>query len=296
MTMRSLLSVHDLTVVYPRRGDESLIAVRSASFGVEEGEILALLGVAGSGKSTALAALAGLLPPRARVLAGRGILDPDTSTEIDLLAARPSRRRRLRRSRLAMLPADPGDQWNPGRTLRQHLRETVRFSGRGREWRREERWLQLLYDVGLIEPEQLLDRLPRQVSPLVRMRVRLAMALLAGADLWLLDDATAALDATAEDQVLRLLRDLVEKHRLGLVFATTRIPVVERVADRAAVFYEGGIVEHGRTADLLRRPKSRYTRALLDCLPHLGERRHRLGEIDRVAEQDAIDATRGIEG
>lgn len=293
--MNPLLSIHDLTVIYPRPGAESAIAARSVSLDLNRGEVLALVGTTGSGKSTLLSAVAGLLPPRAVLASGHAILDPGQDSEIDLVNARPMRRRKLRRRRMAHFRSDLSDQWNPQRTLRQHIREAIDLSGRGREWRSEKRWLETLYEVGLIEPERMLGRYPREVSALVQMRVRLAMALLAGADLWLMDEATAELDATGEDQVLRLLRELAPKFELGVLFATAKIQTIDRFAERVAIFYEGGVVESGRVSDLLQRPKNRYTRALLDTAPRIDINRERLGVIDRASERDAIDATRGVE-
>ncbi len=292
--MTPMLSVSDLTLALPRRGEPPRIAARSVSFDVAPGEAFALLGVAGSGKSAVLSALGGLLPQGARLLGGRVLLDPGTDRERDLLRSRAARWRALRRGRVACLFAEEPGWWNPILTMRGHLLEALARGDRAGEMRSESAWMPELYEAGLIEPEKLLDRRAAEVSDLVRLRVRVAMALLAGADLWLVDGVTENLDANGREQAARLLRELCEKRGLALVCACREIGTVERIADRVAVLYEGGVVESGRVADLIRRPKTRYTRALLDCLPRIGERRARLGEIDRVAERDAIDATRGV--
>ncbi len=290
--MSPLLSVNDLTVTYPRRGEAAMIATRALTFQVGGGEVLGLVGGAGSGKSTALNALGGLLPGPARFYGGTALLDPGTDHEVDLLRARSRQWRRLRRRRIAIFFREVESQWNPRRTVRQHLRETLQLAGRGREWQRESEWMPVFYEVGLIEPENLLGRYPRQLPAVVLQRFLIGMALLKGADLWIADAFTSGLDATGGDQVLRLVRELVERHGIALLFGDSNLSVVERLADRVAVLYEGGIVETGGVTEVLSHPKSRYTRALLDSLPRLGEHRSRLTEIDRLAEREAIEATR----
>ncbi|MCB1229670.1 MAG: ATP-binding cassette domain-containing protein [Verrucomicrobiae bacterium] len=293
--MFPMLKIQDLTVAYSRKGAAPAIALRGLTFDLRPGEVVALIGGVGSGKTTLLRLLAGRLPRGSEILGGRVMLVGEAESETDLLKLRSLSWRKLRRTRIATFFPRIGDHWNPERTLRQHLQEAIQLAGKTRELRSEKDWMPAFYDVGLIEPEQILGRYPGEVSALVQTRLLMAMALLTGADLWIADEATTSLDATGEDQVLRLFRELCAKHDLGLIFASADVGCIERLADRVLVLYEGGVVESGRVADLLSRPKNRYTRALLDTLPRLGERRSRLGEIDRSAVQDAMDATFGVE-
>lgn len=290
--MTPRLSVNDLTITYPRPGEGALMATRALDFQVGAGEVLGLVGGAGAGKTTVLNAVAGLLPARARFLGGSALLDPGTGEELDLIRARSGQWRRLRRRRLACFFPEVESQWNPRRTIRQHLRETLQLAGRGREGQRESEWMPVFYEVGLIEPENLLGRYPRQLPGIVLQRFLIGMALLKGADLWIGDEFTSGLDATGEDQVLRLVRELVERHRIAFLLGSASLGVMERLADRVALLHEGGIVESGGVTEILSHPENRYTRAHLDSLPRLGEHRSRLAEIDRAAEREAIDATR----
>jgi ABC-type glutathione transport system ATPase component len=285
----SLLSVSQLSLAIFGPGQPERVVVRDVSCELNRGEVLGFVGGVGAGKSMLLGSLSGLLPPRTRVVCGAAILDPGAGSETSLLRLSARARRGARRTRLALLHRNISDQWNPGLTVRQHLRESLALAGRARDLRREADWMPVLYEVGLIEPESLLGRCPRELPDALLQRFSIAMALMKGADLWIADEPTSALDATGEDQILRLLRELCERHQFGLLAATHHFGVIDRLADRVAVLFEGAIVETGPVGELLRRPRHRYTRALLNCLPRLGEHRPRLGEIDRVAERDAID-------
>jgi peptide/nickel transport system ATP-binding protein len=261
---------------------------RDLSLALRKGEILALAGGPGSGKSTLLRSLTGLLPRGLRFQRGNAILDPGEKTEIDLLRAPAGQMRQLRRTRMALLFHHAAGQWNPRQTIRQHIRETLTLAGNPAELRSEESWRPALYEAGLIEPEALLARLPAALTDPILQRFAIALALLKGADLWIADEPTSGLDATSEDQILRLLRELCARHQIGLLLATDHFGVVNRVADRVAVLFEGAIVETGMAGDVLRQPSHPCTRALLDCLPRLGHRRAKLREMDRVSARESL--------
>lgn len=286
--MSRLLSVNHLTVIRPqfRREPESL--TRDLSLALRKGEILALAGGPGSEKSTLLRSLTGLLPGGLRFQRGNAILDPGEATEIDLLRASAGQMRQLRRTRLALFFHHPAGQWNPRQTIRQHIHETLALAGKPAGPRAEEAWRPSLYEAGLIEPEALLGRQPAALTDAILQRCAIALALLKGADFWIADEPTSGLDATSEDQILRLLRELCARHGIGLLLATDHFGVVNRVADRVAVLFEGAIVETGVTSEVLRQPSHLCTRALLDCLPQLGHRRTRLREMDRVSVRESL--------
>lgn len=288
-SVTALLSLSRLSLASRPRGESVRTLVSEVNLQLRKGEALGLIGGLGAGKTVLLQSLTGLLPPRIRITGGSALLDPGSPGEIDLSRFPAWRMRRLRRNRIAILCRDAAGQWNPKLTVRQHLRETLDLADLPSDRRAEADWMPTLYEAGLIEPENLLGLYPRQLPGVVLQRFTIAMGLLKGADLWIADEPTSDLDATGEDQILRLLRDLCEKRQFGLLFATHHFGVIGRLAHRVAVLFEGAIVETGEVDAVLRGPAHRYTRALLDCLPALGDRRSRLGEVDRVAERDALD-------
>ncbi|MCP5541535.1 MAG: ABC transporter ATP-binding protein [Akkermansiaceae bacterium] len=296
-----LLEVAGVTIDYPRKGGaEPVLGARNVSFWLDPGEVMALVGATGSGKTTLTRALGGLLPRRARVLGGTAVLSPGINPDgrhrpVDLLAAPARQMRLLRRERLAYLTREFSTQLNPLLTIRRHIREAVRLGRRSIEFAAEAAWMPVLYDVGLVEPETLLDRFPAQVPGIALQRLLVAMALMRGVEILIADEPTSSLDAAAGAQFLRLLDDLRKRHRLAILFVTHSFGAVRGFADRVAVLFEGGVIETGLADQVLNRPKSDYTRALLDCVPRLGEKRARLGEVDRVAARDAAARVGAVE-
>ena len=146
----------------------------------------------------------------------------------------------------------------------------------------------ILYEVGLVEPESMLGKYPDQLPEITVQRLLFAMALMRGVELLIADEPTSELDATAESQILRLLNELRESRGLTILLLTHNFGILSNLADRVAVMFEGTIVETGPADQILQKPKSGYTRALLDCVPKLGERRERLGEVDHVTVRDEV--------
>lgn len=283
-----LLMIDGLTLTAPDSSDGGgwREVLSQVSCEVAPGEVLGLVGGIGAGKTLLLQAVSGQLPAGIRWASGSIELIPGPERSLHRLPGWMWRD--LRRRRLAWLSRDAAAPWHPGLTMRRQLKEIVAEGARARELTRESDWLPVLCETGLIEPESLLGRLPGELSEPILQRFAIGAGLLRGADLWIADEPTSALDATGEDQILRLLRDLCARHRFGLLLATHHFGVIGRVADRVAVLFEGAVVETGPVERVLSRPDHRYTRALLDCLPRLGEHRTRLGQIDRVSERGAL--------
>lgn len=290
---KPLLEIFDLSIEFrPPPGEvEPVIAVRHISLSVNRGEIFALVGSTGSGKTATVLSLGGLLPPKGRVLTGKAVLrlDEDENEEgVDLLALRTRRRRKLRRGPMAYLFRDIGAQLNRRLTIRQHIRESIELAGKKKEFKDEKSWMPVLYEVGLVEPESMLGKYPDQLPEVTVQRLLIAMALLRGVELLVADEPTSDLDATAESQILRLLNELRESRGLTILLLTHNFGILKNLAGRVAVMFEGNIVETGPAEQILKKPKSGYTRALLDCVPKLGDRRERLGEVDHVAVRDRL--------
>ncbi len=272
----AILRVRDLTVRF-RQGEKSLEAVSRVSFEVFRGQTFALVGESGSGKSVTALSVMRLLPPSARILDGRVLLERE-----DLLRLPEWRMNAIRGRRIAMIFQDPMTCLNPVRTVGQQIGEAValHLGLKGEALRR--RCLHLLQQVGIPEPERRIDSYPHQLSGGQRQRVMIAIALAGEPELLIADEPTTALDVTIQAQIMDLLVRLQRQRAMALWLITHDLGLVADVADRAAVMQEGKIVETC-TRDrqpLFVAPEHPYTRKLLAALPRLDrclERRYEPG-------------------
>jgi peptide/nickel transport system ATP-binding protein len=257
--------------------DEGLAKILDhIDFTLERGHILGVVGESGCGKSTVVRAILGLLPEGARIEQGEIRFDSE-----DLL--RLSERdlnQRIRGRRIGFIPQDPYLALNPVFKVGTQLQEIMRWhapdmvDGRGR--RREhadrarahrQRLVDLLRRVQMPDPEAALERYPHQFSGGQRQRLLIAAALACWPALVIADEPTTALDVTTQQQILDLLRDLVEEFGLSMLFVTHDLGVVAQLCDDLCVIYAGQTVERGPTGTILTAPHHPYTRALLACHP-----------------------------
>ena len=257
-----LLAVDGLGLTYATpRG--SLDALRDVRFSIEAGEALALVGESGSGKSTIALAVMGLLGAEAH-RAGSIRLKGQ-----DLASLGEADRRALRGPTMGMVFQDPFTSLNPSLTIgRQIIEPLLVHRGMSRDAARA-RAIATLGEVGLPDPEHLLSAFPHQLSGGMQQRVLIAGALVCDPELLILDEPTTALDVTVEAQILDLLHHLRRTRRLGLLFITHNLGVVNRIADRVCVLYAGRVVELGRRETVLGAPSHPYTKGLLAALPRL---------------------------
>jgi len=272
-----VVEVEDLRIAFGD-GAARVEAVRGISFRVMPGETLAIVGESGSGKSVTAMALTRLLPePPARVEAGalrfRGR---------EILAMAPEELRKVRGGGIAYVFQEPSSSLNPVFTLRSQIGEAIRLHRpEVRDVDAEiVRWLDR---VGIPDPAGRLRAYPHELSGGMQQRAMIAMALSCNPALLVADEPTTALDVTTQaqilDQMLRLRREL----GMAVVLITHNFGIVKGFADRVAVMFRGRIVEQGETAGVLADPQHPYTRALIGCIPKLGERRARLPTIDHAA-------------
>ncbi len=272
-----LLDVRNLAIRFDT-GETSVEAVKGVSFTVEKGEALAVVGESGSGKSVTALALTRLLPePPARYAGGEILLDGANVLEMN-----PVQLRAIRGKRIAYIFQEPATSLNPVFTIRNQIAEALRLH-RPEVSDVDAEVAKWLGRVGIVNPEQRMRDYPHQLSGGMQQRVMIAMALSCQPDLLVADEPTTALDVTIQAQIMELLRELKEQLGMSLILITHNFGIIGKVADNVAVMFRGRIVEHGPVAEVLHRPQHPYTRALIGCIPRLGERKRRLTTIDHAA-------------
>ncbi|MEU5692032.1 ABC transporter ATP-binding protein [Actinosynnema sp. NPDC020468] len=252
-----LLEVADLRVRFSPTGPA---AVDGVGFQVGAGEVVALVGESGCGKSATALAVLGLLP-RTATVSGSVRFDGVELTGRELDARRGKD--------VAMVFQDPMTSLNPVVRIGVQLTEVLRRHTDLSRSAARARAADLLGEVGIPDPARRLRQYPHQLSGGMRQRVMIAIALACEPKLLIADEPTTALDVTVQAQVLDLLARLARGHGAALLMITHDLGVVAGLADRVDVMYGGRIVETAPTLELFRRPRHRYTRGLLASIPTL---------------------------
>jgi peptide/nickel transport system ATP-binding protein len=249
-----LLSLRGLTRHFGK-APELVRAVESVSFEVARGEVLGLVGESGSGKSTIGRLALRLIEPTSGSIEFNG----------EDITATPERRLKPFRRRAQMVFQDPYASLNPRLRVRDIVGEALDAHGLARGEARQRRIGELLGIVGL-QPSHM-SRYPHEFSGGQRQRIGIARALAVEPDLIVADEPVSALDVSVQAQVLNLMQDLRRRFALSMLFISHDLDVIELMCDRIAVLYLGRIMEIGPTAEIVRRSRHPYTRALIAASP-----------------------------
>jgi len=254
MSDASLLQVEGMSVAF-RAGSGDWIAVtEDVSFSIARGEVFALVGESGCGKSVTAMGLVGLLPtPGAQVLAGRALLDGE-----DLLTTTKDRLCAIRGHQVCVIFQEPAAALNPVRTILSQLREVCPD---------QERIESMMVRAGFSDRTRVLKSFPHELSGGMLQRVMIVMALLPGPQLLIADEPTTALDVTVQAQVMEILKQMCKETGTGLLLITHNLGLVAQYADRVAVMYAGRMVESATVAQLLAKPCHPYTLGLIRAVP-----------------------------
>jgi oligopeptide/dipeptide ABC transporter ATP-binding protein len=262
-----LVEIEDLRVEF--RTHAGLVkAVDGISYGVEQGETVAIVGESGCGKSMSALAVIGLVPcPPGRV---GGVVRFQGR---NLLALGEHELREIRGRDIAMVFQEPMTSLNPVLTIGTQLLEGMRRHLGLSKAAAGERGIELLRMVGIAEPERRLKQYPHHFSGGMRQRVMIAVALSCSPKLIIADEPTTALDVTIQAQILELIKELTHRLGVALVLITHNLGVVARYADRVNVMYAGKLVEAAPTPSLYGHPRHPYTIGLLNSVPRMTRRR-----------------------
>jgi oligopeptide/dipeptide ABC transporter ATP-binding protein len=263
-----LLEVAGLATYYPvRRGlTERLTrapklevhAVDGVSFRLARGEMMALVGESGCGKTTTAQTILGMVKPTSGAIR----LNGTDIAQLDERQMRPLRRT------LQMIYQDPYESLDPRFRVRDSVEEPMLVHGIGSSRaQRAQLAVEALERAGLAPARLFLDRFPHELSGGQRQRVAIAAALVLDPDLLLADEPVSMLDVSVRAGVLSLLDTLRRNGDMGILMITHDLSTAARFADRIAVMYLGRIVEHGPASDVVRNPQHPYTKALLSVVP-----------------------------
>ncbi|TPJ27694.1 ABC transporter ATP-binding protein [Mesorhizobium sp. B2-7-2] len=236
--------------------------LRSVSLAVQPGEVRALVGESGAGKTMIGKAVLGVLPKSVRIVEGEMLIEGEDLGRLD-----PKARRTLIGARTALIPQDPLTALNPSRRIGPQMTDRlVRILGWNTE-RADKRIRQLLDEVQIRDPERVLKSYPHELSGGMRQRVLIAAAFAAEPRLIVADEPTTALDVTVQKQILRLIAQLQRDHGTAILFVTHDLGVVAKISQKVSVLYAGKVVEEADTEALFAAPQHPYTRALMTATP-----------------------------
>lgn len=257
-----ILDIQDLRVSFDTYAGE-VQAVRGVSFHVDQGEVLAIVGESGCGKSVTAQTIMKLNPmPPARIVSGSIRLG-----EHDIVAAGEKEMQAIRGKEVSMIFQDPMTCMNPTTQVGKQIVEAIKLHQKLSPKEAKEEAIRCLKQVRIPNPEERAKQYPHQFSGGMRQRAMIAMALSCNPKLLIADEPTTALDVTIQAQIMELLADIKNEIHTAIILITHDLGVVAGSADRVAVMYAGKIVETGSTWDIFYHSAHPYTQALIGSLP-----------------------------
>jgi ABC-type dipeptide/oligopeptide/nickel transport system ATPase component len=263
-----LLDVRNLRVSFVTP-DGEVGAVQNASFSIQRGRTLALVGESGAGKSVTALSILRLIRPPGRVLGGRIVLRSRREGEIEIghLDEKSGLLFKVRGGLVSMIFQEPMSALSPVHTIGEQIDEAILVHQDVSRAAARRRTVEMLHQVGIADAARWAERYPHELSGGQRQRAVIAMALVCRPELLIADEPTTALDTTLQAQILGLIKTLQREIGCAVLLITHDLGVVAQMADDVAVMHAGQIVEHGPVRAVLKTPRHAYTRSLLDALP-----------------------------
>jgi peptide/nickel transport system ATP-binding protein len=260
-----LLELSDLSVSFDVYG-RSLHVLDKISFSVRKGERIGLVGESGCGKTSALKAILRVLPRNAVIDGGNVSF---SGKDVYKMSGRELDA--MRRTGAGMIFQDPSSALNPVFTIESQFLTVLKYSMPPDTLRGElySKAVQALENVMLPDPDRIMKSYPYQLSGGMKQRVCIAMTIAAGRRLMLADEPGTSLDVTIQDQILRLINQLVSNGGIAVIMVSHSLGVIRESTGYVNIMYAGTIVESGETEDVFKKPMHPYTAALMACVPKL---------------------------
>ena len=260
-----VLEVKDLSVSYTVANVKTHI-LEDVSFAVSKGKSVGIVGESGCGKTTTMRAILNVLPSNGNVEKGEILYCGEDVQDVQCQTAG------IPAKGAGMIFQDPSSALNPVISIKNQFLEALKYAHKDKKLTKAqllEKAGKSLEAVSLADPERILNSYPFQLSGGMRQRVCIAMTLAAERQLLLADEPGTALDVTIQDQILRLIKQLVDSGELSVIMVTHSLGVIRQVTTEVNIMYAGTMVEGGDTKKVFEHPIHPYTEALMNCLPKL---------------------------
>ncbi|UCH39389.1 MAG: ABC transporter ATP-binding protein [Gammaproteobacteria bacterium] len=297
MEKEKLFEIKDLRISANDDDGNEVKIVKGVSFDIHKGEVVALIGESGSGKTTISLATLAYTKPGLYFSGGECCLFGK-----DVLSMNPLGQRDLRGGNVAYLAQSAAATFNPAITINEQVTEAAVLHGRLTQEQANERATELYHALELPDADRIGYRYPHQVSGGQLQRLMAAMALCGKPDLMVLDEPTTALDVTTQIEVLKAFKKVIREQNSAAIYVTHDLAVVAQVADHIVVLYGGEIMEQGSADQIINRPTHAYTKRLMDAvrpkptagmgISSVGEEHHR--DVDNLQVKDMTAGYGGI--
>lgn len=254
-----MLHIDNITIAY-----DGVPIVQDFSLEMEQGEIISIVGESGSGKTTVIRAILGLLPRGGEVI--RGDIQFEGQS---LIHGKKNLRNEVRGRDMTMIFQDSGAMINPIRRIGSQFVEYIRIHEKSTKQAAYDKAVNMLRQMRLPEPENIMRSYPFQLSGGMRQRVGIAMALTFNPKLLMADEPTSALDVTTQAQIVRQMMEMRKLYQCSIIIVTHNLGVAAYMSNRIIVMKNGRIVEQGDREMILKHPQNEYTMNLLQAIPAL---------------------------
>lgn len=263
----NILEIKNLNLSFLSEGKEYQ-ALYDINLSLKEGEMLALVGESGCGKTVTAMSVLRLTAPNAKITSGEIIYKGE-----NLLSLTDKEMQKIRGKEISLVPQDPMTSLNPLYTIGSQLLEVIEIHQGLKGDAAKKVAVDVLEQVKIPDAKNRLKAYPHEFSGGMRQRVIIAMAIACNSKIIIADEPTTALDVTVQAQIMAILKEIQKEHKTSFIFISHNFSLVYEAADTVAVMYAGHVVENSRADELFRNPKHPYTKALLKALPDFNSTR-----------------------